>query len=134
MALAITNTGVCHALAQSVGGMVSVPHGVANALFLPYVMEFNRVGCREKYARVAALLGEPVVGLSLDEASALAVKAVRRLTQELRLPQRLREVDVREELLQTLAHRCLETQVRLVANNPRTLSVEEAEEILRKAY
>ena len=134
MALAVANTGACHALAQSVGGMVSVPHGVANALFLPYVMEFNRIGCREKYARVAALLGEPVAGLSLEEASGRAVAAVRRLTQELGLPQRLREVNVREELLQTLAHRCLETQVRLVANNPRTLSVGEAEEILRKAY
>jgi alcohol dehydrogenase class IV len=134
MALAVANTGACHALAQSVGGMISVAHGVGNALFLPYVMEFNRLACREKYARVAALLGEPVAGLSLDEASGRAVSAVRRLTQELRLPQRLREVGVREEQLQTLAQRCLETQFRLVANNPRTLSLEEAEEILRKAY
>lgn len=132
--LSIANVGIVHALAQTLGGIHGVRHGVANSLFLPYAMEFNRIGCREKYANVAALLGENVEGLSLDEASRKAVKVVRRLTQDLRLPQRLGELDIPEDSLDLVAQRCLETQGRIATNNPRVLSLEEAKEILHRAY
>jgi len=59
---------------------------------------------------------------------------VRRLTQDLQLPQRLREVDVPEDLLQIVARRCLETQTRIVNNNPRTVSEDEAEDLLKRAW
>jgi len=134
MALAIANVGVVHALAQTIGGMVHVPHGVANALLLPHVMAFNRIGCRAKYARVAALLGERTEGLSLEDASLAAVSAVRRLAQDLHLPQRLRDVDVPEDLLQIVAQRCMETQTRIVTNNPRTVSEDDALELLKEAF
>jgi alcohol dehydrogenase class IV len=134
MALAIANVGVVHGLAQTIGGMVHVPHGVANALLLPYVMAYNRIGCREKYAKVAMLLGEKTEGLSLEDASLAAVAAVRGLVQDLQLPQRLREVEVPEDLLQTVARRCMETQTRVVTNNPRTVTEDEALELLKRAW
>jgi len=134
MALAIANVGVVHALAQTIGGMVHVPHGVANALLLPHVMAFNRIGCREKYAKVAALLGERTEGLSLEQASLAAVSAVRQLTQDLQIPQRLRDVDVPEDLLQIAAQRCMETQTRIVTNNPRAVTEDDALDLLRKAW
>jgi alcohol dehydrogenase class IV len=134
IALAVANVGVVHALAQTIGGLYHIPHGIANALFLPYVMEFNRIGCREKYAHVAALMGESIDGLSLDDASLKAVKAVRRLTQDLSIPQRLRELEIPEEAIELVPGRCLQTQGRIVVNNPRTLTLEEAREIVQAAY
>jgi len=133
IALAVAGVGAVHALAQALGGVEPVPHGVANALFLPDVMEFNRIGCREKYAKVAALLGERVEGLSLDEASLRAVEAVRKLNRDLGIPGRLRDVNVPEDSLDLVAQRCLETQ-RCLAGNPRTMSLEEAKQIVREAY
>jgi alcohol dehydrogenase len=134
IALAIANTAGVHALAQTLGGEFHVPHGVANALFLPYVMEFNRIACRERFARIAELLGEPVAGLSPDDASLRAVQAVQRLTAELGVPERLSALHVPENALDAVAQRCMETQPRLVANNPRTLTVDDARRILRNAY
>ena len=134
IALAVANVGVVHALAQTVGGLYHIPHGIANAFFLPYVMEFNRIGCREKYAKVASLMGESIDGLSLDDASVKAVQAVRRLTQDLKIPQRLRDLEIPEEAIELVPGRCLQTQGRIVVNNPRTLTLEEAREIVQAAY
>lgn len=134
MALAEVNVGAVHGLAQALGGRFPVGHGLANALFLPYVMAFNRIACREKYVRVAALLGEPIEGLSLDEASECGVEAVRRLTLELGIPQRLREIGVPRALLDEVAASCLETQQRVLTNNPRTVSLAQARAILEEAW
>ena len=134
IALSVANVGAVHALAQTLGGLYNVTHGVANSLFLPYVMEFNRIACKTKYARVAALLGEIVDTLSPDDASRQAVVAVRKLTLDLNIPQRIRDLDVPEGSIQRVADLCLQTQQRLLATNPRTLSLEEAQSILTKAY
>lgn len=132
--LAIANVGVVHALAQTLGGQYGVSHGVANSLFLPYVMEFNRIGCRDRYAKVALFLGESVEGLSLDEASRRAVQAVRRISQDIKIPQHLRDLDIPEDCIDVISERCLKTQGRLVALNPRSATLEDLKEILRKAY
>ncbi|HHX63749.1 MAG TPA: iron-containing alcohol dehydrogenase, partial [Chloroflexi bacterium] len=86
LALNEVNVGAVHGLSQTLGGRFHVGHGLANALFLPYVMAFNRIACREQYARVAMLLGEKIEGLSLDEASRRGVEAVRRLSLDLGVP------------------------------------------------
>ncbi len=133
-ALGEAGVGIVHSLAHVLGGKFQIPHGVANALLLPYVMEFNRIGCREKYAYVASLLGENVQGLSLDEASRKGVEAVRTLSKDVSIPQRLRDLDVPKEALENVAQVCLETQARILANDPRTVRLEEAIEILHQAY
>ncbi|MFP3895726.1 MAG: iron-containing alcohol dehydrogenase [Anaerolineales bacterium] len=133
-ALGEAGVGIVHSLAHVLGGQFQIPHGVANALLLPYVMEFNRIGCREKYAYVASLLGENVQGLSLDEASRRGVEAVRGLSQDVNIPQRLRDLDVPQEALEKVAKVCLETQDRILTNDPRTINLEEAIELLHKAY
>ena len=134
MAIAAAGVGAVHALAHVLGGRHGIGHGVANALFLPHVMEFNRVGCRAQYARVAALLGEKVEGLSLDDASMKAVEAVRTLSQAVGVPQRLRDLSIPEDSLDAVAKGCIETQARILTSNPRVMSLEEAKEILRRAY
>jgi len=132
--LAIASTAIVHALAQTMGGEHRIPHGQANALFLPYCMEFNRISCREKFADVATLMGEPVEGLSLDEASLTAVEAVRALTRDLGIPQSLRGLKIPESSLDALAERCVQTQGRLLVLNPRTASLDDLKAIVRSAY
>ena len=73
-----------HCLAEALGGMYDLPHGVCNAVLLPFVMEYNMSYCEEKYARIARAMG-----LSYDtekEGAANAVKAVKRLAQDVSLP------------------------------------------------
>jgi len=132
--LASSNVGAVHVLAHTLGGIHKVPHGIANALFLPYVMEFNRMACRERFAKMASFLGEPVEGLSLDMASQRAVESVRKLTQDVGIPQRLRDLNIPEDSIDLMAERSLETGQRLLVNNPRVMRVEEAKGILKIAY
>jgi alcohol dehydrogenase class IV len=132
--LASSNVGAVHVLAHTLGGIHKVPHGVANALLLPYVMEFNRIACRERSAGIASFLGEPVEGLSLDEASRMAVESVKSLTQDVGIPQRLRDLNIPEDSVDLMAERSIETGQRLLVNNPRSMSVAEAKELLRMAY
>jgi alcohol dehydrogenase class IV len=134
LALNEVNVGAVHGLSQTLGGRFRVGHGLANALFLPYVMAFNRIACREKYARVALMLGERVEGLSLDEASRRGVEAVRCLSLDLGVPQRLRDIDIPHDALDELAGVCIETQGRVMTNNPRVMTVQDARQVLEEAY
>lgn len=132
--LAIASVNVVHALAHTLGGTYRIAHGVANSLFLPYVMEFNRISCREKFAKVASLLGEDISGLSPDEASSRAVGAVRKLIRDLDIPQHLSELDIPKEAIDVIPKRCMETQARLIALNPTEAGLEELKQIVEEAY
>lgn len=134
MALAIGNVGAVHALAHVLGGSYGVPHGVANAMLLAPIMAYNRPYCVARYARVAEMLGEPVQGLSAEEASICAVEAVQRLTLDVGIPQHLSEVGVPADGLEAVAQRCLATQGRILPNNPRELICEDAIAILKALY
>jgi alcohol dehydrogenase class IV len=134
VAIAVAGVGAVHALAHTLGGIHKIPHGVANALLLPYVMEFNRIGCRDRFARIASLLGERVEGSSLDVTSQRAVESVEKLNQDIGIPRHLRDLNIPEDSVDLIAERSIETGQRLLATNPRALSVEEAKEVLRMAY
>jgi alcohol dehydrogenase class IV len=134
VAIAVAGVGAVHALAHTLGGMHKIPHGVANALLLPYVMAFNRIGCRDRFARIASLLGEHVEGLSLEVASQRAVESVEKLNQDIYIPRHLRDLKIPEDSVDLIAERSIETGQRLLAANPRVISVEEAKEVLGMAY
>ncbi|MBC7106952.1 MAG: iron-containing alcohol dehydrogenase, partial [Firmicutes bacterium] len=93
---------------------------------------FNALAQPDKFADVAAALGEPVSGLGPREAAMRAVKAVRELAEDVGLPQRLREVGVRAEDLDLLTDGAV-LQTRLLSNNPRALTREEIREIYARA-
>ncbi len=80
-----------HFLGEPLGKKAHITHGVSCALLLPHVMEFNLMSSPGKFARVAELMGENVAGLSLRDAAAKSVEAVRRLIEEIGLPQNLKE-------------------------------------------
>jgi len=75
--------GLVHALSHPLSAIYDIPHGAANALLLPWVMDFNLIAAMDKMADIAVAAGESVAGLSARSAAAVAPKAVRRLTDDL---------------------------------------------------
>lgn len=75
--------GLVHAMSHPLSATYDIPHGAANALLLPWVMDFNLISSMEKMADIAVAAGESIAGLSARAAAALAPKAVRRLADDL---------------------------------------------------
>jgi len=122
-----------HALAYPLGGRYQLAHGVTNALLLPFVMEWNKLACVERFRGIAEAFGEPVAGLS-DHAVADAVIArMHRLCAEVEIPSGLRSFDIPESAIPELAAEAIKVE-RLLRNNPRVLSLEDIEAIYRAAY
>ena len=134
IALTMANVGAVHALAHTAGGMYHQSHGLLNALFLPYVMTFNRIGCREKFVKIASFLGERVADLSPEEASRRAVDAVFSLNADLDIPRKLRDLEMPKNCIDAVPEQCLKTQGRILTNNARLLSLSEARQIVENAY
>jgi len=125
-------TGGVHSIAHILGGQYGIPHGVANATMLPYVMEYSRIGNIERFARIAKALGEPIDGLTTLEASYAAIEAVTMLRDDLGLPCCLEELGVPHEDLPKIAEMAIHQ--RSAPNNVRKLAVKDFLIILESAY
>ena len=132
--IAITNAGVTavHALAYPLGGQFNVAHGIANGLLLPYVMEFNVLGDIPKFAAIAQFLGEKVEHFPLLEQAYRAAESVKVLYSDLKIPQSLTELGVPGDTIPEMAKAAMNV-TRLMANNPREMTVEDIERIYEKA-
>lgn len=132
--MAFANAGVTavHAFAYPIGAEFHIPHGIANAIMLAPVMQFNLLGNIDKFAGLAGLLGQNTAGLSKRRAAQAAAEAVQELAADLDVPQRLDVFGVRDEHVPALAQGVMKV-TRLLANNPRNLRVEDAEAIYRLA-
>jgi len=126
-------TGAVHAAAYPLGGTYQIPHGTANGLMLPYVMEYNLVGDLKKFSEIAGAMGQPIHGLNLRDAAISSVAAVRQLSKDINMPQRLRELNVPERDIPTLAEDMMKV-TRLLANNPRKVTLEDAKSIYANAW
>lgn len=124
--------GIVHAMAHACGGICNVPHGIANSILLPYGMEYNLEYCPDRYRLVAEAMGIDVKGLTDKEAGEKAIEEIKKLLKDLQLPLKLRDVGVKEEDIPQLAETALLDGS--IYNNPREATVEEVEEIFRKAY
>ena len=131
-AFAHARVGVVHAMAHPLGGRYDVPHGVANAIVLPYAMEYNLIACPERFAQVARAMGEQVDGLTTLEAARCAVDAVRRLAADIGIPLTLRSTAAREEGIADMAGDALEGGLALT--NPRTVTFDDVVAIYRRAF
>jgi alcohol dehydrogenase class IV len=133
--ISLANAGVTavHALAYPLGGQFNIPHGVANGLLLPYVMEFNTLGDITKFAQVAHLLGEKVDHLPLLEQGKRAAKAVKALYKDLVIPQSLSELKIPRGAIPEMAKVAVGI-TRLMANNPRSMTARDAEKIYEAAF
>lgn len=133
ISLANAGVGAVHALAYPLGGQFGVPHGVANSLLLPYVMEFNLPSDLGKFARVAEALGENVSSLPPHAAAARAVEAVISLSRLVGIPRRLRDVGIPEAAQPGLAEAAMKI-TRLLENNPRPVTLTDATALYQVAY
>jgi alcohol dehydrogenase class IV len=133
--VAFSNAGVglVHAMAHPLGGRYDLPHGVANAILLPLVMNFNLIARLEKFGQVAQALGEKVEGLSAVDAGKKAVEAVRQLSADVGIPGRLSEAGVKAEGIGQLAADTMNMK-RALGFNPRVVKVEEVERLFREAF
>jgi 4-hydroxybutyrate dehydrogenase len=123
--------GACHALAHALTPLSNLHHGLANAIVLPAVMEFNRGVSTARLARVAVAMGAS--SMSRDEVLASsAIDRVRKLNAELGLPARLRDAGVREQDLPQIAAKAFEDASHL--SNPRRCIEEDLLSIARAAY
>ena len=124
--------GAVHGMSQAIGGIAHVSHGIGNALLLPHVCQRNLPGAMDRFAEVAALLGERTEGLTLRESAQLAVDAIHQMLKDLRLPTTLREVHVTKDMFPAIVKGTLE--YRLLACNPVRLAERDVLEILDAAY
>lgn len=132
MAFNNANLGYVHAMAHQLGGQYDMPHGVANAILLPTVEEYNVNSAPERFAELAVFLGEKTEGLSVTESARKAVKAMRNLASDVGIPKTLKEMGVRREDFDLMAENAL-----LDGNafsNPRKGTKEEIIGLFEKAY
>jgi alcohol dehydrogenase len=123
--------GYVHSMAHQLGGFYNLPHGVCNAILLPYVEAYNKQVVPKRFADIASAMGEKVEGLSPEEAADRAIDAIKKLASDIGIPSGLKELGAREEDLGLLAENAMQDVCRLT--NPRELSKEEIIEIYRKA-
>lgn len=132
MAFNSTRLGIAHALAMPLGSWdMAIPHGLANAIVLPAVIEYNHMAKPDKYAEIARALGENVDGLSLRDAAYKAVEAVRKLNDDVGIPRGLSQAGVKEEHLERIASEAIKSGNIMV--NPRTSTVKDLVDILRRS-
>jgi len=132
--IAFTNAGLgaVHAMSFPLGGKFHVPHGVANAILLPMVMEFNAKSNFEPFKKVAELMGECIEGISDREAALKSAKAVKELCQDIRIP-KMSKFGVTEDDLPQMAVDTMKIQ-RLLSGNPRKATEEDILLIFKNAF
>ncbi|MEO1245699.1 MAG: iron-containing alcohol dehydrogenase [Pseudomonadota bacterium] len=132
MCLGPVNTGAVHALAYPLGTEFHIPHGLSNALLLPYVMDFNLPAATREYAEVANAIGAPVADTTLETARN-GIQAVRQLIADCEIPARLSDVSIPRDAIPRMAEGAIQVQ-RLLKNNPREVTLDDAVAIYTAAY
>lgn len=119
--------GIVHSMAHPLGAVYDTPHGVANAIILPTVMAYNAPATGEKYRDIAKAMGvKGVDDMTLDQARAAAVDAVKQLSQDVGIPADLKDI-VKPEDVDFLAQSAYDDACR--PGNPRDTSVEEIKQL-----
>jgi alcohol dehydrogenase class IV len=132
--MAFANAGVTavHAFAYPIGAEFHIPHGIANSIMLIPVMEFNMLANFSKFADMAEILGGDTEGLTDREAAFEAIEVLRDLSEDLQIPTALSGYGIKESDIPGLAAGVMKV-TRLLANNPRQLTLSDAEAIYLKA-
>ena len=125
MAFSNVGLGLVHGMAHPLGSLFDVPHGVANALLLPTIMEFNMPCCLDKYPAIARAMGVNTDGMSAEEASKAACQAVKDLAIKVGIPQHLTELGITRNDIPRLAQQAIEDVC--TPGNPREVTLAEIE-------
>jgi alcohol dehydrogenase len=132
VAFANGGLGLVHGIAQSMGAVAHVTHGVGNGLILPYAMKVNAKGNPKKFAEIATALGEDLSGLSEYESSCKAADAVFALAKDIGIPMKLSNVGITKEMFPEIIKGTME--YRLLAINPVKVTEQDVLDILTEAF
>lgn len=133
MAFSNVGLGVVHGMAHPLSAFYNTPHGVANAVLLPYVMEFNAPYTGEKFREIARAMGvKGVDKMSQEEYRKAAIEAVKQLKKDVNIPETLRDINVKEEDLEALSEAAMADVC--TGGNPRPCSKELVLEVYKKAF
>jgi alcohol dehydrogenase len=129
-------TGVCHSLAHACGGVCHVPHGIGNAIFLPWVLEYNSEKIPECVAELSCVLGGEADKTEARQQAMITASLVRdlltRLSKVSGIPMRLRDAGITEDKLPAIAKLTINDGA--LVYNPREVTYDDALSILKKAF
>jgi lactaldehyde reductase len=125
--------GAVHGMGHPLGGFYDIPHGVANALLLPYVLAFNAPACGEKMRDIGRAMRVPGIDeMTLEEAQKATVAAVRQLSIDVGVPEKLHELGVKKEDLPALAAAAIKDVC--TPGNPRDVTEEDLLALYKEAF
>ena len=134
MAFSNVSLGIVHSMAHKIGGVFHVPHGCANAILLPSVIEFNSVECEERYAKIAKML--ELEGKNNKELTKSLVKLIRKLNEELNIPKTFKDYGVDEaEFISYLTYMAENAVLdACTATNPRKIDNEQMARLYKATF
>lgn len=124
--------GCVHSMAHQLGGTYDLPHGVCNAILLPYVSEFNASVCGDKFRNVAEALGVDTSKMTVQEANAAAINAIKKLSADVGIPSGLKILGAKSDDFSMMAKNALLDVC--TGGNPRTITLEDMIKIYQAAY
>ncbi len=127
LAMDQSGLGIIHSMSGPLSSYYDVPHGLSNAVLLPYGMEYNIVAVPEKLARIAEALGVDTSGYSVREAAEMAIEKVTQMLDDMQIPDNLGDYFKKEEDINHFAEEAC--KMFLMRNNPRKPSVKDVAEI-----
>jgi len=122
-----------HGLGHSLQDVANCTHGVSCSILFPHIMRFNLPTCEKKLMRIAELMGQKTKGLSLHDAALQAIDAVKSLSVDVGIPQRLGEIGVTRDDFSKIVDILFTVNKRAVNKNPRECLRDDAIMILESA-
>jgi len=124
-----SDVGAVHCIAEAVGSMLDTPHGVANAIFLPFVMDFNLPAAARRFAEISRLAG--IHEVDDYEAAQLLIQKIKNLSRKLKIPN-AKEIGLKKTYFPEIAQKSVANNSN--PSNPREAEVEDYMQILSRAF
>jgi alcohol dehydrogenase class IV len=134
MAFSNALLGICHSMAHKTGAVFHIPHGCANAIYLPYVIDFNKKEALTRYAAIAKQIG--LAGNNDEELVDSLINMINELNKRMGVPQTLKEYGVDKEKFDSVVDLISERSIEdaCTGSNPRKLNKDEMKKIFKCAY
>ena len=134
MAFSNALLGICHSMAHKTGAVFHIPHGCANAIYLPYVIKFNAKTCLDRYAEIARRIG--LVGNTDEELLEALITMIKNFNKDMEIPSTLKEYGIPEDKFNEVVDLISERAIldACTGANPRTINKEEMKKLFTCSY
>ena len=132
LCLGPVNTAAVHAMAYPLGGEFKISHGVSNSVLLPFVMNFNLPSCTEKYKNIARAIGINC-GCADEVIAKKGINKIKNISNRCKIPNSLKDLLIPKDAITRMAESALKVE-RLMNNNPRKITFDDAKDIYSKAF